>query len=250
MHAKPLAAVLLALAALALAVTPPRSTSAADDAPKPADAAKADDAAKTDDAAQAAAVKPDSDGFYSLFDGRTLNGWKVGKNPETFKVTDGMICASGPGPSHLFYVGPVQKHNFKDFHFKAEVMTFPNANSGIYFHTKFQEEGWPSQGFECQVNNTYEKDPRKTASLYAVKDVKQAAAKDNEWFTYEIIVKGRQITMKINGKTVNEHTIAEDYQPPRNMAGRKLGSGTFALQGHDPGSKVCYRNIKVKPLGE
>ncbi len=243
MHAKSLAALLLILAAVTLLATAPRSTSAADDAPK-------GDAAKSDDAAQAAASKPDGDGFYSLFDGKTLNGWKVGKNPETFKVTDGMICAKGPGPSHLFYVGPVQSHNFKDFHFKAEVMTFPNANSGIYFHTKFQEEGWPSQGFECQVNNTYVKDPRKTASLYAVKDVKEAAAKDNEWFTYEIIVKGRQITMKINGKTVNEHTVPEDYKPPQRMAGRKLSSGTFALQGHDPESKVCYRNIKVKPLGE
>ena len=245
MHAKSLATMLLTLAAAAFIATAVRPTSAADDAGK-ADA-KTD--AKADDAAQAAAaIKPDSDGFYSLFDGKTLNGWKVGKNPETFTVNEGMICAKGPGPSHLFYVGPVQNHDFKDFHFKAEVMTFPNANSGIYFHTKFQEEGWPSQGFECQVNNTYEKDPRKTASLYAVKDVKQAAAKDNEWFTYEIIVKGRQITMKINGKTVNEHTIAEDYKPPQNMKGRVLSSGTFALQGHDPGSKVCYRNIKVKPL--
>ena len=203
-----------------------------------------------DDAAKGGAPKADADGFYSLFDGKTLDGWKVGKNPGTFKANEGTICAEGPGPSHLFYVGPVQSHDFKDFHFKAEVMTFPNANSGIYFHTKYQEEGWPSAGFEAQVNNTYKKDPRKTASLYAVKDVKEVVAKDNEWFTYEIIVKGKQITIKIDGKTVNEYTQAEDYKPPQNMAGRKLGSGTFALQGHDPESKVCYRNIKVKPLAE
>jgi hypothetical protein len=248
MNTKSLAALLLTLAAMALFVTPPRSTSAADDARK-GDAAKAD-TAKTDDAAQAAASKPDGDGFYSLFDGKTLNGWKVGKNPETFKVTDGMICVNGVGPSHLFYVGPVQNHEFKDFHFKAEVMTFPNANSGIYFHTKYQEEGWPNKGFEAQVNNSYKSDPRKTASLYAVKDVMQAPAKDNEWFTYEIIVKGKQITIKIDGKPVTEYTEAADYKPPQGHAGKKLSSGTFALQGHDPGSKVCYRNIKVKPLGE
>ena len=243
MHAKPFAAVLLALSATALILTPPRTTSAADDARK-------DDATKADDAAQAAAAKPDGDGFYSLFDGKTLKGWKVGKNPETFKVTDGMICVNGEGPSHLFYVGPVQNHDFKDFHFKADVMTFPNANSGIYFHTKYQEQDWPSQGFEAQVNNTYKKDPRKTASLYAVKDVMEAPARDNEWFTYEIIVKGKQITFKIDGKTVNEFTAADDYKPPRGHAGKKLSRGTFALQGHDPGSKVCFRNIKVKPLGE
>lgn len=194
------------------------------------------------------APKPGADGFYALFDGKTLDGWKVGKNPETWKVVDGTLCAAGPGPSHLFYVGPVANHDFKSFHFKAEVMTFPNSNSGIYYHTKYQEEGWPAQGYEAQVNNTYAKDPRKTASFYAVKDVKEQVARDNEWFTYEIVVQGKSMTIKINGKVVNEMTEAGDYQPPAKMPGRRLSSGTFALQGHDPESKVCYRNILVKPL--
>ena len=127
-------------------------------------------------------------------------------------------------------------------------MTFPNANSGIYFHTKYQEASWPAAGFECQVNNTYEKDPRKTASLYAVKDVKEPLVKDNEWFLYEIVVQGRKVEIKINGKTANTYEAAADYQPPKGMAGRVLGTGTFALQGHDKGSKVMFRNIAVKPL--
>ena len=194
------------------------------------------------------AAKADADGFVPLFDGKTLDGWKIGKNADSFEVVDGTICAHGPGPAHLFYDGPVANHDFKNFHLKAEVMTFPNSNAGIYFHTKYQEEGWPSQGFEAQVNNTYEKDPRKTASLYMVKDVKEAPAKDNEWFLYEIIVEGKTITFKINGKTANEFTEPADYKPPEKMPGRKLSHGTIALQGHDPGSKVCFRNIMVKPL--
>jgi hypothetical protein len=191
--------------------------------------------------------KAGNDGFVSLFDGKSLDGWKVGENPETCKVQDGMIVVNGKGPSHLFYEGPVHDHNWKNFHFKADVMTFPKANSGIYFHTKYQESGWPAQGFEAQVNNSHS-DPKRTASLYAVKDVYEQVAKDNEWFTYEIIVKGNQITFKINGKTVNEFTQGDDYKPPQGMPGRHLGSGTFALQGHDPGSKVQYKNIMVKAL--
>ena len=197
--------------------------------------------------APADAPKPDADGFYALFDGKSLAGWKVGKNADTFKVQDGAIVVNGD-VAHLFYDGPVKDHAFKDFHFKAEVMTFPNANSGIYFHTKYQEDGWPAAGFECQVNNTYAKDPRKTASLYAVKDVTEAPAKDNEWFLYEIVVQGRKVEIKINGKTVNTYEAAADYQAPKKMAGRVLGTGTFALQGHDKGSKVMFRNIAVKPL--
>jgi hypothetical protein len=205
------------------------------------------DAPAAHPAAAADAPRPDANGFYSLFDGKTLNGWKVGKNAETFKVEDGSIVVNGD-VAHLFYVGQVHGADFKDFHFKAEVKTLPNSNSGIYFHTKYQEANWPAAGFECQVNNTFVKDPRKTASLYAVKDVKEQVARDNEWFLYEILVKGQKITLKINGKVINEYEVPADYQPPKGMDGRKLGHGTFALQGHDKGSKAMFRNITVKAL--
>ena len=198
-------------------------------------------------AAESAAPKADADGFYSLFDGKSLDGWKANERPEGFKVVDGSIVVNGER-GHLFYEGPVADHAFKDFHFKAEVMTFPKANSGIYIHTKFQPDGWPSAGYECQVNNS-QSDRKRTGGLYAVKDVMDTPpVQDNEWFTYEIIVKGKDIKILINGKPTTEWTEPADWTPPKGMEGRKLGSGTFALQAHDPGSKVMYKNIKVKPL--
>ncbi|NQT01222.1 MAG: ThuA domain-containing protein, partial [Planctomycetes bacterium] len=45
-------------------------------------------------------------------------------------------------------------------------------------------------------------------------------------------------------------TEPEDGKPPRGMPGRKISSGTFALQGHDPKSVIFYRSVKVKPLPE
>src|SRR5689334_753981 len=81
------------------------------------------------------------EGFVSLFDGKTLQGWKVGSNAELFQVRDGMIVMDCPAtnnkPAHLFYDGEVNGHNFKNFDLRIEVMTYPGANSGIYFHTKF-----------------------------------------------------------------------------------------------------------------
>ncbi len=199
------------------------------------------------DAPAAQQPKPDADGFYSLFDGKTLDGWKIGGAPETFKVQDGTIVANGP-VSHLFYEGPVHNHDFKNFHLKAEVMTQPNSNSGIYFHTAFQDKGFPNKGFEAQVNNTH-KDPRKTGSLYMVKDVmNNSPAQDNKWFLYEIIVKDNHITLKVDGKDVMDTTLGADYKPPAKMPGRVLDHGTIALQGHDPGSKVQFKNILIKPL--
>jgi hypothetical protein len=177
-------------------------------------------------------------GWISLFDGKSLDGWKINENPATFKVEDGAIVVNG-NRGHMFYVGPVKDHNFKNFEYKAKVMTTPGSNSGMYIHTAFQEEGWPAQGYEIQVNNSHT-DWRRTGSVYAIQDVKEAPAKDNEWFTQHIIVQGKKITVKVNGKTINEYTEPAE--------GGKLSSGTFALQGHDPKSKVYYKDIMVKPL--
>ena len=178
--------------------------------------------------------------WQSLFDGKSLDGWKVTEeSPDTFRVEKGEIVANG-NRAHLFYDGPVGEHNFKNYEFKADVMTWPNSNSGMYIDTKYQKEGWPSAGYEIQVNNSYEKDPRKTASIYGKQDIKEKLANDKEWFTQHIIVKGKTVTVKINGKVVNEWTEPEDQN--------KLVGGTVALQGHDPGSEVHYKNIKVKIL--
>jgi len=185
------------------------------------------------------------EGWESLFDGKTLNGWKASENKNTFSVRDGMIVAAGPR-SHLFYVGPIQNANFKNFELKAEVMTKPGSNSGIYFHTEYQETGWPSKGYEAQVNNTHT-DWRKTGSLYAVKDVNESPTKDNEWFTEHIIVRDKRIIIKVNGKTMVDWTEPEDFAL-EGQPGRKLSSGTFALQGHDPKSVVYFKNIMVKSV--
>ena len=187
------------------------------------------------------------DGFVRLFDGKSLTGWTVNENPQTFTVSDGMIIAHGPR-AHLFYTGPVENHDLRNFHFKSKVKTDPGSNSGIYFHTKFQPEGWPKNGFEAQVNNTHT-DRKKTGGLYAVADViDQSPAKDNEWFDYEIIVQGKRVVIKINGQTTTDWTQPEGWTPPQHMPGGGVSHGTFALQGHDPKSVVYYKDIYVKPL--
>ena len=190
----------------------------------------------------------EDEGFVSLFDGKTFNGWKVGKNADAFKIQDGMIVVNGK-VAHLFYDGPVANHDFKNFIFKAEVKTFPSSNSGIYFHTKYQEEGFPKFGMESQVNTTH-KDKIKTGSLYRVKDVYEAASKDGAWYTQEIIVKGRHVEVKVDGKQVLEFTFPPEAERelvlPTKM--NYLPRGTFALQGHDPGSTVHFKNIRVKVL--
>ena len=184
--------------------------------------------------------------WISLFDGKTLDGWRASEHPRTFSVEDGKIVVHGPR-AHLFYEGPVENHDFKNFEFKAQVMTTPGSNSGMYVHTQYQEEGWPSQGYEVQVNNSHT-DWRRTGSLYGIDDVKEQVVPDNEWYTEHIIVDGKRVTVKINGKTVVDYTEPNNPERKQGDEARRLSRGTVALQGHDPDSKVYYKDVMVKPL--
>jgi hypothetical protein len=183
-------------------------------------------------------------GFKSIFDGKTFNGWKAAlENTNTWRIEDGTLVTRG-GRCHLYYVG--DEKPFKDFEFKADVMTEPGSNGGIYFHTKYQEKEWPKYGFECQVNVSHS-DWKKTGSLYDVVNVASTPAKDNKWWTQHITVQGNKVTVRIDGQIVLEYTEPNGAQPGQDFT-RKLDQGTFALQAHDPRSVVRFKNIRVKRL--
>jgi type 1 glutamine amidotransferase len=193
------------------------------------------------------------EGWISLFDGNSLKGWIASEKPGTFTAKDGVLTVHG-ARSHLYYNGLVRRHNFRNFEFRADVMTTKGSNSGIYFHTQFQPDNWPDKGFECQVNSSHS-DAKRTGGLYNVKDVivkdvtkEEAPSKDNQWFNYYIKVEGKHVIIKIDGKTTVDWTQPDNYVPPKGMPGRKIGQGTIAIQGHDPKSLVYFKNIAIKPL--
>ena len=190
-----------------------------------------------------------------MFNGKDLTGWKSNdEKPNSFVVEDGAITTKN-GRAHLFYVGADGQASFKNFIFKSKVLIHGNAqgsNSGIYVHTKYQADGWPYHGFECQVNSTKHKDPKKTGGLYAVKDVMDTSpVADDVWFDYEITVQDKHITIKINGVVTSDWTEPADWDPAtalKNMPGRKFGEGTIAFQAHDAISSASYKDIFIKPL--
>jgi hypothetical protein len=187
----------------------------------------------------------------SLFDG-TMYGWRASENKGSWKIEDGCLVTRGPR-SHLFYVGDVANHAFKNLELTAEVMTAPGSNSGIYVHTRYQETGWPSHGYECQVINSYPQtrpgayvERKMTGSIYGVRNIWKAPAPDNQWFKYRIVVQGRTLRTYINDTLMAEYTEAASETAGK--AGRRLSAGTIGLQCHDPKSVVRYRNIRVKLL--
>lgn len=193
-----------------------------------------------------AVPQPDGDGWYTLFNGQDLTGWKASENSGTFQVVDGEIVVHGPR-SHLFYVGPVHGADFINFQWKCEVLMKPHSNSGMYFHTEYQNEGWPAKGYEVQLNNTHT-DPKKTGGLYAVADVMhESPADDDQWFTQVVTVDGNRIIVRVNGQVTADYVEPDNVERSADMAGRRLSHGTIAVQGHDPNSEVHIRKIMIKP---
>jgi hypothetical protein len=105
----------------------------------------------------------------------------------------------------------------------------------MYFRAQLGE-GWP-KGYEAQVENT-SSDPQRTGSLYNFVKIGEQLIEDDTWWTQHIIAIGKRVIIKVNGKIVvdfidEKHTWKE---------------GHLALQQHDPGSVVHYKDIQVRPL--
>lgn len=200
----------------------------------------------------------------SLFDGESLDGWRATEeNPNSFRVEDGAIIAEGPR-AHLFYDGEYGT-TFTDFELRLKVKTEPGANSGVYFHTVYQATDWPRIGLEAQVNAT-QHDFRKTGSVYAIADIRvysgdaevpvlgsdsnsyttvaEAPNNDGEWFDYTIRVENNIVSTRVNGELLVRWQQPDDWANEN----QRLSSGTFALQAHDPDSKVSFKDISLLRL--
>jgi hypothetical protein len=178
------------------------------------------------------------EGFVSLFDGKTLDGWKANNTPEDFSIEDGAIKANGDC-THLFYEGKVNDGKFKNFELHLDVMTRKNSNGGVFIHSKFQPKGWPS-GYEIQVNNS-QKDPQKSGGLYnTVKNL--VPFEDDTWMKYVITVKDGTVTVMINDKELVNH------KPEAGATKLLPDGGAIAFQAHDKGSTTLYKNIRIKVL--
>ena len=180
--------------------------------------------------ASCAIAADDKDGWISMFDGKTLTGWKANQNPESWTVRDGCITGDGE-QSHLFWM----VREGENLEFKAEVKIGHMGNSGMYFRTAFGP-GFP-KGYEAQVNTSHS-DPVKTGSLYNFVKVLDQLIPDDVWGTQHIIAQGNHIVIKVNDKVVTD--IVEEKNT--------YTKGYCALQQHNKGSVVQFRKLMFKPL--
>ncbi len=173
--------------------------------------------------------------WISIFNGKDLTGWKTHPDDKAkWEVVDGMIVGTGPA-GHLFS----EKGNYKNFKFKVEVSISDKGNSGQYFRTKFAKAFPP--GLEAQINSTGG-DKVRTGSLYNVKDclIYEQLVKPDTFFTQEVLADGDHIVIKVNGKITVDTKLTGDKA--------KITEGHFAIQQHDPGSKVIIKKMEIIEL--
>lgn len=198
-----------------------------------------------------AATGARADDWKPLFDGKTLAGWKANTAPESFTVAGGAIRvrAVGPTSSHLFTTD-----TFTNFELEATCRAEPNANSGIFVHTDATPRPgtnklYLANGYEVQLNSS-PKEKRKTGSLYTVVDLDKSPVDETKWFTVRIVVKGKRITVSIDGKQVVDYTEPADVVRSKALVGRRFraAGGAIALQAHDPESVWYFKDIRAKRL--
>lgn len=203
------------------------------------------------------AARPAASDWISLFDGKTLSGWKANTLPDSFSVVDGTIRARATGESsHLFYVGngAATESRFNNFELEFSARSEPGSNSGLFFHTDIRSgDGHPKsrlrKGYELQLNSSVI-EKRKTGSLYDVVDLAESPVDESAWFRVRVRVQEKRIVIQVNDRQVVDYTEPDNVQRAAPRAGRRLdpNGGMIALQGHDPKSTFYFKDLRIRRL--
>ena len=130
--------------------------------------------------------------------------------------------------------------NYRNFQIQGQALTEKDAEAALLFHTDGKS------GYEVLFHNGPIDGSRKTGSLSAIRNLYRSLVQDEEWFDFEVAVRGQNIAVKINGTDVVCYT--EPKQPYRleAYAKRLIGSGNILLQGKK--GTVKFRNLAITPL--
>jgi hypothetical protein len=178
------------------------------------------------------------EGFVSLFDGKTLNGWtEMHKEygPPYF-VTNGVIASPADAGNDL-----VTDREFADYILRLDFKLTPGANNGVGMRVPFQTNDLTYAGNEVQVLDDDDAhhahlDPGQyCGSLYKIFAAKRGALrKVGQWNHYEISAIGRHIKVVLNGQTIEDGNVNDvtNREVLREHPGMLRESGPIALLGH------------------
>lgn len=181
----------------------------------------------------------------SLFNGQDLTGWReVPGSKSVFTVQDGEIhVKNGQGFIET-------EDTFENFIFQSRAISHAaELNSGFFFRAMPGTEEAPSNGYEYQIHNGFEKDRSQpnnagTGAIFRRVDARYVVANDKEWFTATLIANGPRIGCWVDGYQVVDWV--DDRKPDENpRRGLRLKGGHISIQGHDPTTDLSFKDLKI-----
>ena len=211
-------------------------------------------------------VLADETGWKSIFDGKTLNGWKA-PDMSIWSVEDGAITGTVTRErlpkENVFIVW--QGGKVDDFELKFKFRMFgEKANSGMQFRSQVKERGlvhgyqaditilgkslggiWDEYGPRNSLaargeRSVIDENGKKTITQFADAAELMKGIDLEQWNEYHIIARGDHIILKMNGRTTSELTDREK--------GKALSSGILAMPVIPEPMKVQYKELQLKML--
>ena len=198
----------------------------------------------------------------SLFDGKTLDGWKVMNGTATYRTERGKIIGKTAEGSPNSFLCSTKEYGDFELTFDVKFIGAP-FNSGCQIRSKFKESDGAKKhdkkgrlfGPQVEIEVSGSKgaeggyvygEATGRGWLTPKEDLKpHKAFKDKEWNTYRIVAKGANIKTWINGQQISDLTDTEIYKThPKGVLGLqvhsvKKGTGPF---------QVAWKNIKITEL--
>ncbi len=209
----------------------------------------------------------EANGWVSLFDGKTLNGWSVHSGFAKYAAEDGMIVGTAVQGSPNSFLCTDKEYG--DFVLEFEVKCDPALNSGVQFRSHIAKEemtfifqdakGQPRAttipkdrvyGYQVEIATAQSRscggvydEARRGFFIASIRsnDAAAAAFKDNEWNKYRIECKGLSMKTWVNDVPCVSYKDSLDAK------------GIIGLQVHGLGKdfkpyQVRWRNVRIKEL--
>jgi Domain of Unknown Function (DUF1080) len=179
----------------------------------------------------------DNNNFTSIFDGKTLDGWKMaGEGRFVVAGSDESLQSEG-GMGLLWY----SERIFNNFMLRLEwKVSNEGDNSGVFIRFPDPDDNpniAVTEGYEVQLDDKAGDPIHQTGAIYDFAAPSKIVSRPpGEWNKMEIRAQGQSYTVTINGQRVTEFT------------GSRMTEGYIGLQAHDDKSKVSFRNIVIKEI--
>ena len=190
-------------------------------------------------------------GFVPLFDGKSLNGWKLVKgHGPGYVVKDNTIVCPADGGGNLF-----TEKEYANFVFRFEFKSEPGGNNGVGIRAPYEGDA-AYQGMEIQIlDDGHEKYKGKIkseqhhGSVYDVIPARTGFLKPaGEWNSEEIMANGSRIKVTLNGVIILDADLnmVQESEVLKKHPGLKNKTGHIGFLGH--GSLLEFRNIRIRQL--